>query len=34
VIGNLHVADASVFPQIRSGNLNALVIMVGERRRN
>jgi choline dehydrogenase len=27
----LRVADASVFPQITSGNLNAPVIMVGER---
>lgn len=30
-VGKLRVADASVFPQITSGNLNAPVIMVGER---
>lgn len=30
-VANLRVADASVFPQITSGNLNAPVIMVGER---
>jgi len=30
-VGGLRVADASVFPQITSGNLNAPVIMVGER---
>ncbi|ANH70729.1 hypothetical protein ABE85_19370 [Mitsuaria sp. 7] len=30
-VANLRVADASVFPQITSGNLNAPAIMVGER---
>jgi choline dehydrogenase len=30
-VANLRVADASIFPQITSGNLNAPVIMVGER---
>ncbi len=30
-VADLRVADASVFPQITSGNLNAPVIMVGER---
>ena len=30
-IDNLRVADASIFPQITNGNLNAPTIMVAER---
>jgi choline dehydrogenase-like flavoprotein len=30
-INNLRVADASVMPEITSGNINAVVIMIGER---
>ena len=30
-VEGLRVADASIFPQITNGNLNAPVIMVGER---
>ena len=30
-VKNLRVADASVMPEITSGNINAVVIMVGER---
>jgi choline dehydrogenase len=30
-VNNLRIADASIFPQITNGNLNAPVIMVAER---
>ncbi len=30
-VKNLRVADASVMPEITSGNINAVVIMIGER---
>ncbi len=30
-IKNLRVADASVMPEITSGNINAVAIMIGER---
>ena len=30
-VRNLRIADASVMPEIPSGNINAVVIMIGER---
>ena len=30
-VKNLRIADASVMPEIPSGNINATVIMIGER---